>query len=78
MPDDLDAFLTLISCLGGKGANIVPPADAADTRNGATHIPPEVTDARRNGKIINFIRQGSRVEWYWQMPDGEKIYHGEE
>lgn len=74
--DDFAAFLTLISSLGNQGAHIVPPADAEDTQYGATHIPSEVTDARRAGKMVHFVREGSKENWYWEMPEGNKIYHG--
>ena len=74
--NDFAALLSLVSALGRDGAQIVPPADAADARNGATRIPDRVTDARRTGRTVRFVQQGSVQNWYWEMPNGEIIYHG--
>jgi len=52
-----------------------PVDDSTDIMNGAEHIPFEVTDARRTGQRVVFNHEGPREDWYWQMPDGSKIYH---
>jgi len=55
-----------------------PRSDAEDMSRGARLIPYEVTLARRGGKKIQFVTNcQSRCCWYWQMPDGTRIYHFE-
>lgn len=49
---DLANFLTLAS---GIDNHAVPPDDAKDMQNGATHIPYEVTDIRRGGGKVNYL-----------------------
>ena len=78
MSDDLCAFLSLVNALGSPGRYIVPDGDAADMQNGATHIPSRVTDARRACQEVSFTQAGARKNWYWTLPGGEKIYHGED
>jgi len=75
MSDDrgLAGFMALVS---GINPRIMPPDDAKDVADGATHIPYEVTDARRAGMIVTFVREGAKPKWYWQFPNGKKIPHG--
>jgi hypothetical protein len=75
MFDNFGDFGLLINALGGGGnkGNAFPKDDAIDLRNGATYIPYEVTDARREGKEVVFMQIGEKKDWYWQMPDGTKI-----
>jgi len=47
----------------------MPVDDLADMREGAETIPYEVTDARREGKIVMFDKTNKR----WKMPDGNWI-----
>jgi hypothetical protein len=54
-----------------------PSGDALDLRAGAGYIPGEVTDARRRGTQVTFVQQCSPCCWYWQMPDGSRIYHSD-
>jgi len=74
MPVSLDGFMMLVSAL--TGGTIVPEADAIDFRNGAKHIPDQITDARRAGQIVPFTQEGQQSEWFWTLPGGEKVYHG--
>ncbi len=68
-----DPFLVIAS---GFPNSSVPRADAKDSMMGAVIIPSEVTDARRRGQNVKFVQQGpSTPNWYWEMPDGTKIYH---
>jgi len=76
MSDYTNVFLQLVNALGESGRSIVPDGDAEDLRNGATHIPGSVTDARRVGRTVTFTKAGSRKDWYWTLPNGEKIFHG--
>jgi len=70
---------TLISALGGGGdrGQSVPSSDAEDFGRGVQFVPAEVTWARREGKIVHFDTscQTSKTCWFWQMPDGERIYY---
>ena len=59
---------------GDTGASF-PRSDAEDLSCGARFIPGEVTMARRQGKKVNFVGECSPNCWYWQMPDGSRIYH---
>ena len=52
-----------------------PRSDAEDMSRGARFIPGEVTMARRAGKKVNFVSECSPNCWYWEMPDGSRIYH---
>jgi hypothetical protein len=74
-------FGTLINAFDGGGdvGKSFPQSDAEDLGRGARFIPGEVTMARRAGKEISFVTscQASSCCWYWQMPDGSRIYHFE-
>ncbi len=52
-----------------------PRTDAEDLSRGARFIPGEVTLARRAGKKVNFVTECGSNCWYWEMPDGSRIYH---
>jgi len=56
---------------------LVPNEDRLDLFNGAAYIPPQVTDARRKGSIVEFVRDGAQKDWYWSLPDGTRVPHGE-
>lgn len=62
---------------GGDGdiGSPFPLTDAEDLSKGAWFIPGEVTLARRAGKRVNFVTECSSNCWYWEMPDGSRIYH---
>ena len=62
---------------GDTGASF-PRSDAEDFSRGARFIPYEVTMARRSGKKVQFVTNCSSLCcWYWQLPDGTRIYHFE-
>lgn len=76
--DGLAGFGALISAMGGGGdsGNAFPQSDADELASGARFIPGEVTLARRAGKTVNFHQScGNACCWYWEMPNGDKIYH---
>lgn len=79
--DDLTAFGFLVNALesigGGDGdrGRSFPRSDAEDLSKGARFIPGNVTLARRDGKKINFVTKCGPNCWYWEMPDGSRIYH---
>jgi hypothetical protein len=85
MGTDLGAFGMLINALDGNrggdgdtGASF-PRSDATDLNNGARFIPGEVTLARRASKKVEFKQPCQNACcWYWQMPDGSRIYHYDE
>ena len=52
-----------------------PRSDAEDLSCSARFIPGEVTLARRAGKKVTFVNKCGPNCWYWQMPDGSRIYH---
>lgn len=63
---------------GGDGdtGSMFPRSDATDLGNGARFIPGEVTMARRAGKKVQFQQPcKNQCCWFWQMPDGSRIYH---
>ncbi len=62
---------------GGDGdtGSSFPRTDAEDMSKGARFIPGEVTLARRAGKKVNFVTKCGPNCWYWEMPDGTRIYH---
>lgn len=62
---------------GGDVGAIFPRTDAEDMSRGARFIPGEVTMARRAGKEVFFNTDClfSSCCWYWEMPDGSRIYH---
>ena len=72
--DSLPDFGLFVSLFGGGSdhGNIFPESDAEDLRNGAAEIPDKVTDARREGKKVKFVKSGK--SYYWEMPDKSKIY----
>jgi hypothetical protein len=78
---ELSAFGFLLSSLGGSKngngdtGNVFPRSDAEDMSKGARFVPGEVTLARRAGKKINFVTECGPNCWYWEMPDGSRIYH---
>ena len=59
---------------GDTGASF-PRTDAEDLSMGARFIPGGVTLARRAGKKVNFVTECGPNCWYWEMPDGSRIYH---
>lgn len=59
---------------GDTGAAF-PRSDAEDFSRGARFVPAEVTLARRAGKKVNFVTQCTLNCWYWELPDGTRIYH---
>ena len=71
-------FGALISAMGAGGdrGDIFPQSDADDLASGARFIPGEVTMARRRGERVNFVQNcNNSTCWYWEMPDGTRIYH---
>ncbi len=78
--DFMAAFAALANALGGEQGRdvgaMMPQSDVDDFRNGARWIPGEVTLARRRGEKVDFVQEGEQSEWYWQMPDGRRIFHG--
>lgn len=81
---DLADFGMLVNSMdgnrGGDGdsGSIFPRSDATDLGNGARFIPGEVTTARRAGKKVQFQQPcKNQCCWFWQMPDGSRIYHYE-
>ncbi len=79
--DKRGAFGFLVNALGGGGdvGQTFPRSDAEDLSCGAKFVPGAVTLARRAGKKVAFVAncQSSTCCWYWQMPEGSKIYHFE-
>lgn len=75
--DSMEGFGALLAALGGGGdkGNTFPQSDADDFSRGVSFIPPEVTDARRLGQKVMFVKECGPCCWYWKMPDGSKIYH---
>jgi len=63
------------SDVDGDTDTAFPRTDAEDLSCGAAFIPNDVTLARRAGKRVNFVTQCSPNCWYWEMPDGTRIYH---
>lgn len=59
----------------GDTRALFPRSDAEDLSRGARFIPGEVTLARRDGKKVNFVTECGPNCWYWEMPDGTRIYH---
>lgn len=78
---DLAAFGFFVNTLDRRGSedsdtgSFFPRSDAEDMSKGARFVPGEVTVARRAGKKINFVTECSPNCWYWEMPDGSRIYH---
>lgn len=74
----LAGFGALISAMGGGGdaGNMFPQSDADDLASGARFIPGEVTMARRRGEKVTFVQNcNNSTCWYWEMPDGTRVYH---
>lgn len=69
--DGFAAFAMFANALGGGGnvGAIMPEDDAIDLRDGAEYIPYKVTDARRLGRRVIYLKN----EKAWQMPDGSKV-----
>lgn len=68
---DFSQFATIASLMSGnkdQGA-LFPASDAQDVRDGATHIPGEVTDARRRGETVIY----NRADKEWTLPDGTVV-----
>lgn len=74
---DIVAFGLLVNALGGSGdlGQSFPKSDAEDLSRGARFVPGEVTIARRNGEHVTFVTDGGWREWYWQLPNGDRISH---
>lgn len=52
-----------------------PRADVDDVLNGAEFVPDQVTEARKTGESVVFLREeDDKSQWYWLLGD-EKIYH---
>jgi hypothetical protein len=79
--NELSMFGFLANALDkGKGEDgdtntSFPRSDAEDLSRGARFIPGEVTLARRAGQKVNFVTECGPNCWYWEMPDGSRIYH---
>ena len=79
--DELTAFGFMISAMSsgkdgdGDTGNPFPRSDAEDLSRGCRFIPGEVTLARRRGEKVQFVSSCGPNCWYWQMPDGSRIYH---
>lgn len=80
---EMAAFGFLVNALdgrrGGDGdtGSSFHRTDAEDMSKGARFIPGEVTLARRVGKKVNFVTECGPNCWYWEMPDGARVYHWE-
>lgn len=78
---DLGNFGALINALGGNpggdAGSVFPASDAEDFRKGATQIPGQVTDLRREGRTVTFVQPDRSISstWYWQLPNGSRIEH---
>lgn len=70
-------FGALVSAFGGGGdaGNPFPASDAQDLAAGARYIPGEVTMARRRGEKVTFFSACGACCWYWEFPDGSRVYH---
>ena len=77
--DPLIVLGILASAFGGGGdrGNSFPQRDADDFQKGVRFVPGEVTLARRRGEQVTFVNKCGQCCWYWQMPDGSRIYHWE-
>ena len=79
--NEMAVFGRLINTLDNrKGADgdtgaFFPRSDAEDFSRGARVVPEEVTLARRAGQKVNFVTECGSNCWYWEMPDGSRIYH---
>ncbi len=79
--DDLVAFGFLVNAMDnhrsadGDTRATFPRSDAEDMSRGAHFIPGEVTMARRAGERVRFVSECGPCCWYWEMPDGSRIYH---
>jgi len=70
------AFLLAAMGEGGDKGQAFPQSDAEDLSRGAAYIPHEITLARRRGDKVQFCTDCQFAScWYWQMPDGSRIYH---
>lgn len=80
--DDFGGLMAVFGALVGGtpgGRNTFPPADTEDFAQGVRFIPGEVTEARRRGQEVRFVHDCvSKNCWYWQMPDGSRIYYFEQ
>jgi hypothetical protein len=54
---------------------IFPRSDAEDMSRGARFVPGDVTLARRRGERVHFHSNCGKCCWFWEMPDGSRIYH---
>lgn len=63
--------------MGGDRDASFPRSDAEDLSRGCRFVPGEVTMARRRGERVQFVGSCWMCCWYWQMPDGSRIYHFE-
>lgn len=75
--DGTVGFGFMVNAMGGGGdvGQTFPRSDAEDMSRGARFIPGDVTVARRNGGVVQFVVACTRNCWYWAMPDGTRIYH---
>lgn len=73
-PGDFGALVNMMSGGGDRG-NIFPQSDADEMRNGARFIPGQVTEARRRGETVTFTQECGKCCWFWELPDGTRIYH---
>ncbi len=53
---------------GGNRDNLFPQDDVADLASGATHIPGQVTLARRRDERVVYNHDNT-----WTMPDGQTV-----
>ena len=69
--DNLGDFGMFVNAFSGGGntGNVFPEDDAIDFRNGAKHIPDQVTTARQSGERVTFYPS----EHKWKMPDGSFV-----
>jgi hypothetical protein len=75
--NQMTGFGALINVMygGGDVGQSFPQSDADDSASGALFIPREVTLARRHGEKVTFVTNCSRNCWFWEMPNGSRIYH---
>ena len=71
----LDAFASAVS--GGKLRRFFLASHSGVVDGGICFIPNQVALARRGGEKVHFRTacQTSPCCWYWEMPDGQRIYH---
>lgn len=69
--------------LGEIGFHVFGPVDKRTTRStedldyGAQYVPEEVERVRQAGEEVIFVMKCGPCCWYWELPDGSRIFHCE-